>query len=411
MKTSIRDRDHARLLSLHNPDSLAATDLNMNTILRELRNLRFSLVLIAMMTILPSLASAAEAAAASDSSLELKPGDVQLQVFSRVHFNTNVSDFDTSRAFYGMLGFETFSGFPDTNTQAMARAIGIETPTDYDGTKGEEAGGYLLHGELIGVAGFTGGLIDLIEFTIPHNEAPPYAQLNHLGMARAAMHTTNLDADYNYMIAQGVNFLSSPVQRSDGSRFAIFTDPDGTFYELEEIDGEAAETETTHIVSLGHVSINVSDLARSVAWYQMLGYEVIEELPATDSTEVAAAMGFPEGFQIEGAVLQHASDESTLELVQWIQPFNPERAYPIPINHIGINRMAFATDDIEADVAMLKAHGVEFISEITPCCSGPDSWGSIVAFYDPDGTIVELVEQPGFNQFMRFMIWLRNLFL
>jgi len=403
MKTSIRDRGHASLLSLHNSGSRAATGHNMNTILRALRSFRFSFALIATMTIVPSLASAASAA-------ELKPGDVQLQVFSRVHFNTNVSDFATSRTFYGMLGFETFSGFPDTNTQAMARAIGIDTPTDYDGVKGEEAGGYLLHGELIGVPGFAGGLIDLIEFTIPRNDATPYAQLNHLGMAYSAMHTTNLDADYEYMTARGVNFLSSPVQRSDGSRFAIFTDPDGTFYELEEIDGEDSETETTHIVSLGHVGINVSDLARSVAWYQMLGYEVIEELPATESAEVAAAVGFPDGFQIAGVALRHRSDESTLQLVQWIQPFNPERAYPIPINHIGIHRMAFATDDIEADVALLQALGVEFISEVTPCCSGPDSWGSIVAFYDPDGAIVELVEQPGFNQFMRFMMWLRNLF-
>ena len=54
-------------------------------------------------------------------------------VLARVHFNTNVSDFELSRDFYGKLGFETVSGFPDTNTVAMARAIGVETPTSYDG--------------------------------------------------------------------------------------------------------------------------------------------------------------------------------------------------------------------------------------------------------------------------------------
>ena len=32
---------------------------------------------------------------------------------------------------------------------AMAEAIGVTTPTDYDGSQGGEAGGYLLHGELI----------------------------------------------------------------------------------------------------------------------------------------------------------------------------------------------------------------------------------------------------------------------
>ena len=55
--------------------------------------------------------------------------DVALDVLNRIHFNTNVSNFETSRAFYGALGFETLSTFPDANTVAMARTIGIEQPT------------------------------------------------------------------------------------------------------------------------------------------------------------------------------------------------------------------------------------------------------------------------------------------
>jgi catechol 2,3-dioxygenase-like lactoylglutathione lyase family enzyme len=92
--------------------------------------------------------------------------------------------------------------------------------------------------------------------------------------------------------------------------------------------------------------------------------------------------------------------------VQWISPHDPEKAYPIPVNHLGIHRTAFATGDIEADVATLKAQGVEFVSEITPCCSGPDSAGSIVAFYDPDGVIVELVGgQPFITEIFTIMRW------
>ena len=63
--------------------------------------------------------------------------------------------------------------------------------------------------------------------------------------------------------------------------------------------------------------------------------------------------------------------------------------------------MAFSTSDIESDVALLQSQGVEMISPITPCCSGEDSWGGIVAFYDPDGVIMELVEQP----MMTLMSW------
>jgi hypothetical protein len=49
---------------------------------------------------------------------------------------------------------------------------------------------------------------------------------------------------------------------------------------------------------------------------------------------------------------------------------------------------------------------VSMVSAITPCCSGPDSWGGIVAFYDPDGTVMELVEQP----LMTFIAWLTSWF-
>lgn len=337
--------------------------------------------------------------------------DVKLHVLSRVHFNTNVRNFEASRAFYGTLGFSTLSGFPDTNTQEMARAIGIETPTSYDGSKGDWAGGYLLHGELIGL-GFMSGAIDLIEFTIPRDDAPPYARLNHLGMARAVLHTGDLDADYERLTTAGVRFLSKPAIRSDGTRFVIFTDPDGTFYELAEAPDprpdDARTPAGTDIHGFGPLNVNVSDFERSLAWYAMFGYELTRNLEPVENLDVANAMGFSEPVERRGAILTHDVDGSTLELVQWLKPFDPERAYPIPVNHIGIHRTALSTTDIVADVATLKAQGVEFVSPITPCCSGPDASGSIVAFYDPDGTIVELVEQPVMTWVTPVMLKIRD---
>lgn len=353
-----------------------------------------------------SLTIALNGAPGSALSVRVKQlADLELHVQSRIHFNNNVSDFAAARAFYGKLGFQTLSEFPDTNTREMAQAIGIETPTAYDGSQGDHAGGYLLHGELIGLSAFAGGVIDLIEFTIPRNEAPPYANINHLGMAKAAMLTTNIAADYAYMKNIGVEFLSAPATRSDGTIFAVFTDPDGTYYELVEVDGEDGETETTHITSLGPLTINVSDFERSRAWYQMMGYEVTRALAPTDSIDVARAMGLGDSFEREGAILTHASDGSTVELVQWITPYDGERAYDIPVNHFGMHRTAFFSSDIEADVATLRAQGVEFLSPITPCCSGPDSGGSIIAFYDPDGTIVELADAPFMGKILTVMKW------
>ncbi len=338
--------------------------------------------------------------------------DIQLHVLSRVHFNTNVSNFAASREFYRKLGFATLSGFPDTNTEAMARAIGIKTPTEYDGSKGDWAGGYLLHGELIGL-GFSSGAIDLIEFTIPRDEAPPYAQLNHLGMARAVLLSDDLDVDHRYLSKQGIRFLSAPVTRSDGTRFVIFKDLDGTFYELADSKKPQSAAEdsgsTTHLSGFGPLNVNVSDFERSRAWYQMFGYGVTRSLEMNESAEVAAAMGFVAPIQRKGAILTHRVDGSTIELTEWIEPFDAEPPHPTPVNHLGIHRTALTSTNIVADVATLKSQGVEFVSPITPCCSGPDASGSIVAFYDPDGTIVELVEQPLMSWLMPVMLKLRTL--
>ena len=132
------------------------------------------------------------------------------------------------------------------------------------------------------------------------------------------------------------------------------------------------------------------------------------KLASTDSIEVANAMGFDEKYEIDGAILTREEDGSMIELVQWITPYNPEPPYNIPINHLGIARTAFATSDMEADVAALKAQGVKFVSDITPCCAGPDSPGSIVAFFDPDGTILELAQQGFFSKVSMMWWWTKE---
>ena len=319
--------------------------------------------------------------------------NVSLNITNRIHFNTNVSSYPASRAFYEAIGFVGGFGFPDTNTWAVAEAIGVDTPTSYDGSQGPEAGGYLLHGNLIFLASFGGLFIDLIEFTIPRNNEPPYANLNHLGMAKAAFLTSNLDDDYLYMSGVlGAEVLSPPVTRSNGTRFAIFKDPDGTFYELLEIAPPAPPpTAFTNIFHIGQVNVNVSDFEASRAFYQMLGFTGSIPLAETDSLEVAQAMGLDQEYQIEGELIIFPGDGSAIELVQWIDPVDLSPPYALPVNHFGINRLAYSTTDLAADVEALKAQGVEFLSEIAPCCAGPASTTGIISFYDPDGTIIELV--------------------
>ena len=65
---------------------------------------------------------------------------------------------------------------------------------------------------------------------------------------------------------------------------------------------------------------------------------------------------------------------------------------------------AHKVDAVEHNKAS-DGQGVGLVSPITPCCSGDDAASAIIAFYDPDGTIVELASFPFFSKIFTVMSW------
>jgi catechol 2,3-dioxygenase-like lactoylglutathione lyase family enzyme len=142
-----------------------------------------------------------------------------------VHVNVNCSDYDLSLAFYERLGFREIWRVPETNTPEVAAAVGMPP--------------YRVKGALVALEGANPPLvIDLLEWKEPRDESPPYSHLYHLGIARIALASNDLDGDMARLAAAGVRFLSKPASLppSSGSRarFVCFEDPDGTVLELVE---------------------------------------------------------------------------------------------------------------------------------------------------------------------------------
>jgi catechol 2,3-dioxygenase-like lactoylglutathione lyase family enzyme len=306
--------------------------------------------------------------------------DVKLGISSRIHFNINVSNFERSRKFYEMLGFIDSISYPATNTLEVAQAMGINHT-------------YLLRAELLFQKRFAGGFIDLIEWTNPRNLEPPYPALYHLGIVSAAVLSTNFDADVAYLQAQGAQFVSVPARWTDGSRFVMFKDPDGTFLELGEAElATGTSVEGPAIAGLGKISLNVSDLKRSHAFYQMLGFAGQAGEWQGGDPDIARALSVDSSYEFRKVLMHNAADGSALELTQWRNPVSNSPPFPAPINHLGIHRIAYSTNDLVGDIEKLKAQGVTFVSERAPCCEGPDSPHGIVVFEDPDGIFFELVD-------------------
>ena len=308
-------------------------------------------------------------------------------LWARFHFAIHTEDFDSTREFYRRLGFtQGIAGFPLPNSHAMARGLGIFDLCQYELEKGE----VLL---FPGAENTTG--IDLLQWRVPFNPEPPYDKPNHLGMAYATLMTGDLMSDYALLKSQGVAFISEPYG-APGIRFVFMRDSDGIYLKLEEspILRPAQNSEQTQIMGMPYIGINVSDVEASVAFYRRFGYTNVRWInEQTLTADESAAWGFDEPVTYRGAdVALDRGDRHRLRLLQWIAPFDPEPAYPPPINHKGINRLALTVPDVERAVKILKSQDVPFLSDVAPCCSGTDTdTGGIVHAIDPDGVFLELV--------------------
>jgi len=142
-----------------------------------------------------------------------------------VHVNINCTNYQRSKQFYELLGFEEVWQVPEPNTEEVAAAVGMPP--------------YRVKGALLSLKNApTPVVIDLLQWQEPNDTNPPYPHLYHTGLARLALRTTDLQADYSYLQQAGVEILSEPATVSagegHGSRFFCFKDPDGTYLELVE---------------------------------------------------------------------------------------------------------------------------------------------------------------------------------
>ena len=147
-----------------------------------------------------------------------------------------------------------------------------------------------------------------------------------------------------------------------------------------------------NISGVFHVNVNCSNFEKSREFYALLGYKVVWEVPEKGSPEVSAAVGMPP-YTVRGALLalEGSPNAPLIDLLEWREPRDDAAPYP-HLYHLGIARICFTSRDLDADVKVLRDHGVRFLSE--PVRLSPPGAGSshFVCFQDPDGTILELVQ-------------------
>jgi glyoxylase I family protein len=144
------------------------------------------------------------------------------------------------------------------------------------------------------------------------------------------------------------------------------------------------------IEGIFHVNVNCSNLDRSLAFYQMLGFRVVQDMLSGGGPKLDKGMGLAK-VRARGALMAIGDDKrrTLLDLIEWENPKTEGKAYP-HLAHIGVCRIALRTPNVPKVYEELKSKGVEFMSEPQVFDGGV----AFVCFRDPDGTFLELINLP-----------------
>ena len=140
-----------------------------------------------------------------------------------------------------------------------------------------------------------------------------------------------------------------------------------------------------------HVNLNVSDIKRSIAFYEILGFKVMHVFGEREDSEVEEGVEF-QGSRSRGVVLtlgDHPHCFTKIELIEWVDPkveFSPPRS----MHALGVSRIALRTKNLLEFIEELASKGIE----MEQASQEIDIVGAkrFALFRDPDGVLLELIE-------------------
>ena len=145
------------------------------------------------------------------------------------------------------------------------------------------------------------------------------------------------------------------------------------------------------ILAADHTGITVSNLERSLAfWRDVLGFELSHRTHQTG--ELASEITGVPGAEIKLAVLKAPGHK--IELLEYLAP--PDRKQNVDLRpcDVGSAHIALTVDDLDAVLNAMAASGWKTAGQPQALKTGPNAGKRVVYVRDPDGTTIELMQQP-----------------
>ena len=141
------------------------------------------------------------------------------------------------------------------------------------------------------------------------------------------------------------------------------------------------------ILNQRHTGLVVRDLERSIGFYETLGLKVWRR--ETESGPFIDAVVGISGVRLEWAKLK-GPDGSLLELIQYRSHPDHQPLVRAASNRLGCSHIAFTVTDIDETCRALTRLGGAIVN---PPAASPDSRVRVAYGHDPDGILLELVEE------------------
>ena len=137
---------------------------------------------------------------------------------------------------------------------------------------------------------------------------------------------------------------------------------------------------------MDNVGIVVEDLDATVAFFLDLGME-LEGKAEIEGGFADLTVGL-DGVRCAIAMMKAPDGHGRLELAMYYSPAVIDSTPPPP-NTLGLHRVMFAVDDIDATLARLRVHGAELLGEVAQY----EDFYRLCYLRGPSGIIVALAEQ------------------
>lgn len=144
------------------------------------------------------------------------------------------------------------------------------------------------------------------------------------------------------------------------------------------------------IIAADHTGITVTNLERSVAfWQDVLGFELSHR--AHHTGDLASEVTGVPGAEISIAVLKGYGHK--IELLEYLAPADCKDVDLRPCD-VGSVHVALMVDNLDAVLSTIAAYGWRAAGEAQTLNTGPNTGKRVVYVRDPDGTTIEFMQPP-----------------